>query len=109
VSQVHAVIIVPLSLYILATETKERGQDRAFGWAEEVGFVHAIAAGYVGASILIFWFLAVTDYRYFLWDSLDAIINFTDLGFVIHGMFRSTLFARLLNVSWIVYQVLRVS
>lgn len=23
--------------------------------------------------------------RYFLWDSLDAIINFTDIGFVIHG------------------------
>lgn len=47
VSQVHTVIIVPLSLYILATETKERGRDRAFGWAEEVGFVHAIAVGYV--------------------------------------------------------------
>jgi len=68
VSQVHAVIIVPLSLYILATESKERAQDRAFGWAEEVGFVHAIAAGY------------------FLWDSVDAIVNFTDLGFVIHGV-----------------------
>lgn len=23
---------------------------------------------------------------YFLWDSLDAIINFVDLGFVIHGV-----------------------
>lgn len=58
-SQVHAVIIVPLALYILATETKERGQDRAFGWAEEVGFVHAIAAGCV-ANSLYFWF-------YILW------------------------------------------
>jgi hypothetical protein len=24
-------------------------------------------------------------YRYFLWDTLDASVNFADLGFVIHG------------------------
>ena len=24
--------------------------------------------------------------RYFLWDALDAIINFTDVGFVAHGI-----------------------
>jgi len=65
VSQVHTVIIVPLSLWVL---WNEHIKDRAFGWDEQVGYVHAIACGY------------------FLWDSLDAIINFTDLGFVIHGV-----------------------
>ena len=24
-------------------------------------------------------------YRYFLWDTIDAVINFIDLGFVVHG------------------------
>ena len=23
--------------------------------------------------------------RYFIWDTIDAIVNFTDLGFVLHG------------------------
>ncbi|GLB34737.1 putative TRAM, LAG1 and CLN8 homology domain [Lyophyllum shimeji] len=68
VSQVHTVIIVPLSLWVLWHESPERVQDRAFGWDHRTGYVHAIACGY------------------FLWDSLDAIVNFTDLGFVIHGV-----------------------
>lgn len=25
-------------------------------------------------------------HRYFLWDTIDAIVNFTDLGFVFHGL-----------------------
>jgi len=68
VSQVHAVIIVPFALWVLWNESPARNQDRAFGWDEQVGYAHAIACGY------------------FLWDSVDAIINFTDLGFVIHGV-----------------------
>lgn len=88
VSQIHVIIVVPLVIWVLARETKERSEDRAFGWSEDVGFVHAIACGCVKiisptlflshASLLYF-------FRYFLWDSLDAIINFTDLGFVLHG------------------------
>lgn len=27
----------------------------------------------------------LTAVRYFLWDTLDAIVNFVDLSFVIHG------------------------
>lgn len=69
VSQLHAVIIVPLALWVLSREPPERGTDRAFGWGFDIGQVHAIACGY------------------FLWDTLDAVINFTDLGFVMHGTF----------------------
>ncbi|EDR14781.1 uncharacterized protein LACBIDRAFT_305847 [Laccaria bicolor S238N-H82] len=68
VSQVHTVIILPLSLWCILIESPERTSDRAFGWEKNIGYVHAIACGY------------------FLWDTLDAIINFTDLGFVIHGL-----------------------
>ncbi|KAF9014057.1 TLC domain-containing protein [Cyathus striatus] len=67
VSQVHTVIIVPLSLWVILKEEPGRDQERAFGWDDRAGPVFAIASGY------------------FLWDTLDAIINFTDLGFVIHG------------------------
>ncbi|KNZ79336.1 hypothetical protein J132_10687 [Termitomyces sp. J132] len=68
VSQIHAILIVPLSLWALYYEPAERAGDRAFGWDERVGYVHAVACGY------------------FLWDSLDAVVNFTDVGFVVHGV-----------------------
>ncbi|RDB21125.1 putative TLC domain-containing protein C17A2.02c [Hypsizygus marmoreus] len=68
VSQIHALLIVPLALYVRAHESAARREDRAFGWDGRVGMLHAIACGY------------------FLWDTLDAIVNFTDLGFVAHGI-----------------------
>ncbi|KAF8163559.1 TLC domain-containing protein [Crassisporium funariophilum] len=68
VSQVHVVIIVPYALWVILNEKPDRGAERAFGWDENVGYVHAIACGY------------------FLWDTLDAIINFIDPGFVAHGI-----------------------
>ncbi|KAG5643227.1 hypothetical protein DXG03_001311 [Asterophora parasitica] len=67
VSQLHALIIVPYALWVIAHESA--APDRAFGWDENVGHVHAIACGY------------------FLWDSLDAVVNYTDAGFVVHGEF----------------------
>ena len=27
----------------------------------------------------------ISLHRYFIWDTIDAIVNFTDLGFVLHG------------------------
>lgn len=68
VSQVHTAIIVPLSLWVLYNESPGRVENRAFGWSEETGFVHAIACGY------------------FLWDTFDAIYNYTDLGFLAHAI-----------------------
>ncbi|PFH54160.1 hypothetical protein AMATHDRAFT_72687 [Amanita thiersii Skay4041] len=70
VSQCHVLVVVPLALWCIMIETPGRNDDwdRAFGWDEHAGIVHAIACGY------------------FLWDSLDAIINFIDLGFVLHGI-----------------------
>ncbi|KAJ7582983.1 TLC domain-containing protein [Mycena floridula] len=65
VSQVHAAIIVPLALTTLNLDSLDK--DRAFGWDDRSGFVQAVACGY------------------FLWDTLDAIIFFTDIGFVFHG------------------------
>ena len=58
---------MPLSLRVIYRELPVQIEDRAFGWNEERGFVHAIACGY------------------FLWDAFDAIFNYTDLGFLVHG------------------------
>ncbi|KAG6889816.1 hypothetical protein C0995_014293 [Termitomyces sp. Mi166 len=66
VSQAHALLIVTLTLWALSAEPASH--SRAFGWDERVGYTHAVACGY------------------FLWDSLDAIVNFTDVGFVVHGV-----------------------
>ncbi|KAJ3573444.1 hypothetical protein NP233_g2438 [Leucocoprinus birnbaumii] len=66
-SQVHCFIIVPAAFYCILTETPDRALDKAFGWSETTGFVHGIAVGY------------------FIWDLLDAIINFIDIGYVIHA------------------------
>ncbi|KAH9483895.1 putative TLC domain-containing protein C17A2.02c [Psilocybe cubensis] len=68
VSQVHVLIIVPYALYSILNEDADRSLDKAFGWDARVGYVHAIASGY------------------FLWDTLDAIVNFIDPGFVAHGV-----------------------
>ncbi|KAJ6502282.1 DUF887-domain-containing protein [Mycena sanguinolenta] len=64
-SQIHAAIIVPLALRCFALP--ELAADRVYGWHERSGTVQAVAAGY------------------FLWDLLDAIFNFEDVGFVLHG------------------------
>ncbi|KAJ7085790.1 DUF887-domain-containing protein [Mycena belliarum] len=65
-SQVHAVVIIPLALQCLGLP--ELDADRAFGWTERSGTVQAVASAY------------------FLWDSIDAIVNFEDFGFVLHGV-----------------------
>lgn len=53
VSQVHVLIVVPYALWCILNETPEHGQDRAFGWNEHVGYVHAIACGSVGSKFHI--------------------------------------------------------
>ncbi|KAJ7510104.1 DUF887-domain-containing protein [Mycena galericulata] len=65
-SQIHAVIILPLAFRCLWLP--ELDSDRAFGWHERSGAVQAVASGY------------------FLWDSIDAIVQFEDLSFVLHGL-----------------------
>lgn len=70
VSQVHVVIIVPCALWCILNDGPELSSNPAFGWDDHgrAGYVHAIACGY------------------FLWDALDATINFIDGGFVVHGI-----------------------
>ncbi|KAJ7074199.1 TLC domain-containing protein [Mycena amicta] len=65
-SQVHAFVIIPLAWRCVGLP--ELDADRAFGWHERNGTVQAIACGY------------------FLWDSLDSILNFDNIGFVLHGL-----------------------
>jgi len=60
--------VVPYASWCILNESPERGQNRAYGWDKHVGHVHAIACGY------------------FLWDTLDSIVNFIDPGFVAHGI-----------------------
>ncbi|KAF8643855.1 hypothetical protein AX16_008872 [Volvariella volvacea WC 439] len=76
VSQVHTVIVVPLALWNIYKEPSGYidNQEKAFGWTDSAGFLHAIACGY------------------FLWDALDAVINFIDLGFVAHGISCLTIY-----------------
>nr|GAT55507.1 predicted protein [Mycena chlorophos] len=65
-SQAHAIVIIPLAWRVL--DLPELNDDRAFGWHEASGSVQAVAAGY------------------FMWDSLDAIVHFDNIGFVLHGL-----------------------
>ncbi|KAJ7775139.1 TLC domain-containing protein [Mycena metata] len=65
-SQLHAIIILPLALRCLALP--ELDADRAFGWHERSGTVQAVACGY------------------FLWDTIESLVNFEDIGFVLHGL-----------------------
>ncbi|KAK2466750.1 hypothetical protein APHAL10511_001008 [Amanita phalloides] len=69
-SQINVLLLVPLTLSCIKTDTPDSNDhfDRAFGWDDRVGFVNAIACGY------------------FLWDALDATVNFIDTGYVMHGM-----------------------
>jgi len=66
VSQLHTLIIIPLAYRCLSLVNLD--QDRAFGWDTRAGTVQAVASGY------------------FLWDTIDAVVNFTDVGFVIHAL-----------------------
>ncbi|KAF9061893.1 TLC domain-containing protein [Rhodocollybia butyracea] len=72
VSQVHVLVVVPMALRIL--NSPSQGQDRAFGWDEGAGSLQAIASAY------------------FVWDTFDAIINFTDVGFIVHGFACSLIY-----------------
>ena len=61
----HALIILPLSFRNLSSPSLDA--DRAFGWDEQYGLTASIACGY------------------FLWDTFESSIHFSDIGFVIHG------------------------
>ncbi|KAG2116614.1 DUF887-domain-containing protein [Suillus discolor] len=65
-SLVHAILIVFLAGRCLNLPSLD--QNRAFGWHEDAGFLIAIATGY------------------FIWDTLESIIHFSDVGFVFHGI-----------------------
>ncbi|KAH7910758.1 DUF887-domain-containing protein [Hygrophoropsis aurantiaca] len=66
VSLVHALAVIILAGQCLGLSSLDA--DRAFGWDNKAGYVQAIACGY------------------FLWDSLDAMVHFIDVGFVCHGI-----------------------
>ncbi|KAH7889571.1 DUF887-domain-containing protein [Phlebopus sp. FC_14] len=72
VSLVHAVIVVVLSS--LCLHAKSLDEDRAFGSHEDATFVTAVACGY------------------FIWDAAEAVIHFTDVGFVLHGFACLTIY-----------------
>lgn len=91
VSQVHVFIVVPFALYCIMNENPERKFDKAFGWDSRSGYVHAIACGCVfipcsSAPCCVMTSSYIYAWSYFLWDTLDAIFNFIDPGFVAHGV-----------------------
>ncbi|KAI0374660.1 DUF887-domain-containing protein [Pilatotrama ljubarskyi] len=72
VSLLHVFIVLPLAFTCFGSETLKA--DKLWGWDDRVGRTVAVACGY------------------FLWDTLDAIINFDDMGFLIHGASCLTLY-----------------
>ncbi|KAI0807957.1 DUF887-domain-containing protein [Fomes fomentarius] len=72
VSLLHVFIVLPLAVSCFWSDTLK--VDKLWGWDDRVGTTVAVACGY------------------FLWDSLDALINFDDLGFLIHGVSCLTLY-----------------
>jgi hypothetical protein len=82
----HALVVLPLASRCLSL--KNLGEDRAFGWDGRAGTVQAIAVGYrfnfnscFGPPLIV-----VFKFRYFIWDTLDGVLNFESIGFVIHGL-----------------------
>ncbi|CAG8780951.1 2225_t:CDS:1, partial [Acaulospora colombiana] len=45
VALVHAIVIIPLAFQILNLPALDGPRERAFGWDDRAGFVHAIASG----------------------------------------------------------------
>ncbi|KAH9848885.1 DUF887-domain-containing protein [Lenzites betulinus] len=72
VSLFHVFIVLPLAFASLDSDTLKA--DKLWGWDDKVGRTVAVACGY------------------FLWDTLDAIINFDDFGFLVHGASCMTLY-----------------
>ncbi|KIY43509.1 hypothetical protein FISHEDRAFT_23132, partial [Fistulina hepatica ATCC 64428] len=66
VSFVHVSLIIPLCSRCLGSSAL--ASDRIYGWDARAGVACAIASGY------------------FLWDALDGIVNFIDVGFAVHGV-----------------------
>jgi hypothetical protein len=89
VSLVHSLIIIVLAVWVSDLPALE--QDRAFAWDDRVGFVAAVAAGYIVLSRTQMFHVhldLIPVERYFVWDTVDAIVNFVDIGFVIHGEYN---------------------
>ncbi|EJD05690.1 DUF887-domain-containing protein [Fomitiporia mediterranea MF3/22] len=66
VSLVHALVIIPLAFRNVSLPALDA--DRAFGWDSRQGLLGGIACGY------------------FIWDTLESLWHFTDIGFVVHGL-----------------------
>lgn len=45
VSQVHTLIIVPMSIWCMVGESEEMENNKAFGWSDRVGYTFAVACG----------------------------------------------------------------
>ncbi|KAH9950262.1 DUF887-domain-containing protein [Amylocystis lapponica] len=66
VSFLHVFVVVPLAARCLTLENLK--EDKINGWDERLGTTVAVACGY------------------FLWDCVDALLNFDDAGFLLHGI-----------------------
>lgn len=72
VSFLHVFVVVPLAARCLTSENLNN--DKAYGWDEKLGTMLAVSCAY------------------FLWDCVDAVMNFDDLGFFIHGFSCFTIY-----------------
>lgn len=100
---VHAVIVIPLAAQCLSSP--DLNKDRTFGWDGDAGRVLAISCGLVH-SIFVFQLMLTPNPRlprYFLWDTLECLVHFVDVGFVIHGWSRSPFVVCLLSGAFQVW------
>ncbi|TCD63548.1 hypothetical protein EIP91_005294 [Steccherinum ochraceum] len=72
VSFVNAILLSYLSF--ISLHHPELEEDKTFGWHESIGVLDAVAVGY------------------FFWEFVDAVWNYTDFGFVLHGLICTILY-----------------
>ncbi|EIM89588.1 DUF887-domain-containing protein [Stereum hirsutum FP-91666 SS1] len=66
VSMFHSLLVVPIAFRSLDVPALDH--DRAFGWDDSVAKLYAISSGY------------------FVWDSVESLIHYEDIGFTVHAL-----------------------
>jgi hypothetical protein len=61
VAFLHAVVIIPLAIGCLGFPALDGVRERAVGWDDRVGMVHAVTCGYVVSNHLVYWLRMLTS------------------------------------------------
>lgn len=92
VSLVHALVAVVLASRCL--QAKSLDEDRAFGTYPDASFLLAIAVGWVLSHSECHCISQRGLIRYFIWDAVESIVHFSEVGFVVHGKLSGAFIGR---------------